>query len=228
MARIPRRRLGKGVYHVLNRAYDRRFVFENDCDKETFLALLEEHGRKYQLNIYHWVIMSNHFHLAIEMLKVEELSRFVGKVCERYSRYWRHKYGGCGTLWQGRYRSMSVQKEGYLCRLGRYIERNPVAANMCEFPWDYPWSSAPAYVNGQDDSLVVIGDLQNYCDMGQDAAERCERYQGYLLSEREQWQADADLFGSNASAVGDKEFIAQTRSVYGRLSSRRVGKPRKV
>jgi putative transposase len=228
MARIPRRRLGRGVYHVLNRAYDRQFIFDNDSDKAYLLSLLHDQGKKYQLNIYHWVIMSNHFHLAIEILKVEELSRYVGKVCELYSRYWRRKYGGCGTLWQGRFKSMTVQKEGYLNRLGRYIERNPVAANLCDVPWDYPWSSAKAYVSGSNDNLVHIEHLLNYMHMGSESDERVERYKSYLLSEREIWQSDAELFGSSAPAVGDDMFIAQAVSKSGRLTSRRVGRPRKV
>jgi len=228
MARIPRRRLGRGVYHVLNRAYDRRFVFEDDTDKAKLLSLLEAHKARYQLNIYHWVIMSNHFHLGIEMLKVEDLSRYIGKACELYSRYWRCKYGGCRTLWQGRFKSTTVQKEGYLNRLGRYIERNPVAAGMCELPWDYPWSSAQAYVNGTDDTLVRVDDLFNYTQMGDSPEERGERYSRYLLSESELWESDAEMFGSSAPAIGDDAFVAQAVSTAGRLTSRRVGRPRKV
>ena len=55
MARIPQRRLGHGVYHILNRAYDRHFIFDGDSDKAYLLMLLQEHREKYQLNIYHWV-----------------------------------------------------------------------------------------------------------------------------------------------------------------------------
>jgi putative transposase len=228
MPRIPGRRLGCGVYHVINQAYDRRFVFENDSDKAKFLSLLEGQKGKFRLNIYHWVIMGNHFHLAIEALKVGELSRYVGKVCELYSRYWRRKYGGCGTLWRGRYKSATVQKDGYLNRLGRYIERNPVVAGLCELPWKYQWSSAQAYVKGTDDALVRVDDLFFYTQMAESPEERGERYSRYLLSERELWEADAELFGGSALAIGDDEFISQAVSKSGRLTPRRVGRPKNV
>ena len=164
--------------------------------------------------------------LEIEMLKVEELSRYVGKVSELYSRYWRRKYGGCGTLWQGRFKSVIVQKDGYLNRLGRYIERNPVVAQLCEFAWDYPWSSAQAYTTGNDDPLVTVDQLSHYMRMGESTEDRTECYKSCLLSERELWQADADLFESSAPAVGDEFFVAQAVRVSGRLTSRRVGRPR--
>ena len=39
MPRFPRSRLGSGVFHVCNRAHDRRFVFGIEEDKQVFLSL---------------------------------------------------------------------------------------------------------------------------------------------------------------------------------------------
>lgn len=78
--------------------------------------------------------MSNHFHLAVESLKINELSSYVGKICELYSRHFHKRRGGCGTLWQGRYKSTVVQKEGYLIRLGRFL----------------------TYVNGDTETLILM------------------------------------------------------------------------
>ena len=124
MPRIPRRRLGPGVFHVMNRGLDRRWIFNSDEDKQWFVEELVNQRKHFQVHIYHWVIMSNHFHLAIESLKIEDLSAYIGNVCERYTQNIHKKHGGIGLLWQGRYKSKVVQKEGYLNRLGRYIERN--------------------------------------------------------------------------------------------------------
>ena len=171
--------------------------------------------------------MSNHFHLAIETVKIDELSRFVGKVCELYSRYWRKTYGGAGTLWQGRFKSMAVQKTGYLNKLGRYIERNPVAAELCDYSWNYPWSSACAYVRGKDDDLVNVNKLPLYTAMGNTREKRCLQYKNFLLSEPELWEDEAALFWSSVPVVGDDIFVSQAILKYGRMNSRRVGRPRK-
>ena len=44
MPRIPRRRLGPGVFHVINRGLDRRWIFNSDEDKQWFLEELNGVG----------------------------------------------------------------------------------------------------------------------------------------------------------------------------------------
>ncbi len=61
MGRIPRQRLGHGIYHVYNRAIEQKWIFETAEDRNKFLNLLVRFSEPYLLNIYHWVIMSNHF-----------------------------------------------------------------------------------------------------------------------------------------------------------------------
>ena len=154
MSRVPRRRLGGGVFHVINRAINRQWIFEEDEDKKAFLNLLVERARFYQLTVYHWAIMSNHYHLAAEFLRIEDLSAYIGKAQSLYCGYYHKKRDGAGTVWQGRFKSVVVQKEDYLNQLGRYIELNPVRAGIVETPRDYRWSSARAYVLGEKDPLV--------------------------------------------------------------------------
>ncbi len=55
-------------------------------------------------------------------------------------RYYNHTYQRSGTLW-GRYKSSLIQSEQYLLELYRYIELNPVRADMVDEPSEYSWSS---------------------------------------------------------------------------------------
>jgi putative transposase len=226
MARVPRHRLEDGVFHVLNRAHDGRFVFEQDVDKLKFLELLVKHGEGRPVNVYNWVIMSNHFHLSIETTRMTDLSAYIGKVCELYTRHYHHRHGGAGTLWQARFKSVLVQKNAYMAQLGRYIDRNPVRAEMCDVPWDYPWSSARAYVNGADDQLVRIDDNWFYQSMGETNLARSECYRQYLLDEHER-SDDELLFKDSGPVVGNDAFTAAALLKSGRLTNRRRGpKPR--
>ena len=59
----------------------------------------------------------------------------------RYVRYFNYKYQRSGTLWEGRYKSCLVQDERYLLEVYRYIELNPVRAEMVTEPGEYRWSS---------------------------------------------------------------------------------------
>jgi len=60
-----------------------------------------------------------------------------------YVMYINKNYQHTGTLWEGRYKSKStvVDSEKYFLLVSRYIELNPVRANMVKHPAEYPWSS---------------------------------------------------------------------------------------
>jgi putative transposase len=55
-------------------------------------------------------------------------------------RYHKH-YGTSGHLWQGRYKSFEIENDEQLLTAVRYIEANPVRANMVKSAIDWPWSS---------------------------------------------------------------------------------------
>ena len=225
MPRIPRSRQGRGVYHVINRALNRQFIFERDGDKQAFLELLASGLRNHEVTVYHWVIMSNHFHLAVEVRKTEELSAWLANATRRYSRLHHKRSGGCGPLWQGRFRSILVEKEGYLGKLGRYVERNPVRAGMVEEAGDYLYSSAGAYLENRTDALVRPKDSAFYASMGETPEDRIETYRRYLQSNRER-EEDAALFRSRVAVIGGEDFVANVRRQHGRLASRSPGRPR--
>jgi hypothetical protein len=69
------------------------------------------------------------------------ISLMMQSLGRQYVRYFNGCYERSGTLWEGRYKSCLVQAEDYFLYLYRYIELNPVRANMIEDPADYHWSS---------------------------------------------------------------------------------------
>ena len=58
-----------------------------------------------------------------------------------YVQYFNFQYQRTGTLWEGRYKATLLDSEGYLLTCSRYIELNPVRADMVKNPSEYPWSS---------------------------------------------------------------------------------------
>ena len=50
-------------------------------------------------------------------------------------------YRRSGTLWEGRYKASLVNADEYLFACQRYIEMNPVRADMVAHPSNYAWSS---------------------------------------------------------------------------------------
>jgi len=48
---------------------------------------------------------------------------------------------------RGRYKAILVEEETYLLQVSRYIHLNPVSANICQNPANYPWSSLRYYLD---------------------------------------------------------------------------------
>ena len=74
-----------------------------------------------------------------------ETEKGVSQLMQSLGRYYvmhiNKTYQRTGTLWEGRYKSTLVDSEKYFLLVSRYIELNPVRANMVEHPAEYPWSS---------------------------------------------------------------------------------------
>ena len=58
-----------------------------------------------------------------------------------YTQTYNKRHGLVGHLFQGRFKSILVEKDSYLLSLCRYIVQNPVAAQITQTPEAWPWSS---------------------------------------------------------------------------------------
>jgi putative transposase len=92
----------------------------------------------------------------------------------RYVRYFNDRNRRTGTLWEERYKSTLVDSDSYFFTLTRYIELNPVRANIVSHPRDYRWSSFHANALGERDSLVTWHPL--YIGLGLEDRERQAQY----------------------------------------------------
>ena len=150
MGRIYRRAV---CYHVMNRGVNRQSIFVNDTDREYFSRTVAEYKTLCGARIYHWVWMGNHYHMLVEVV-FENLRPLVGGIQQAYAQYHHARHDGSGVFWQGRFKSKPVEMGPYLGSCGRYIERNPVRAGMTAIAWEYPWSSAAAYVKKAMDGIT--------------------------------------------------------------------------
>ena len=132
-------------------------------------------------------------------------------------------------MWQGRLRSVTVQKDGYLGRLGRYIERNPVRAGIADAPWEYAFSSATFYVGlRKEDPFAVMSDHPFRQCMGDDEPQRRRRYREYLLGEKDAAEDDKLFSSKRIAHIGDAAFRAALVLINGRMSPRKKGRRRKL
>jgi putative transposase len=92
----------------------------------------------------------------------------IGEAHRRYSRSINFREEWRGHLWQGRFSSFPMD-ETYLLAAARYVEKNPVRANLVTEASLWPWSSARAHLSKQDDEMVkvtpileMVGDWKNF------------------------------------------------------------------
>jgi len=88
--------------------------------------------------------MPNHYHLIIET-PLGNLSSMMHFLNTMYTVYFNTKHKRCGHLFQGRYKSILIQAEGYAKELSKYIHLNPVRAEIANLPEQYLWSSFAQY-----------------------------------------------------------------------------------
>ncbi len=128
-----------GFYHIVNRGVARNSIYLSDEDYLKFLDIVQDASDYYMFEIYSFSLMSNHYHLLLKTTD-KNLSLIMQKINARYSIYFNNKYKRVGPLWQGRFKSWFVYNEEYLQVLVKYIESNPIKANITHHIGQYPWS----------------------------------------------------------------------------------------
>jgi putative transposase len=86
---------------------------------------------------------------------VDGISKMIQMQGRYYVQYFNYTYRRSGTLWEGRYKASLIDSEAYALTCYRYIELNPVRANMVENPAEYPWSSYRGNALGINDKLLT-------------------------------------------------------------------------
>ena len=130
-----------GYHHVYNRGVAKKRIFLKDEDREKFLEILADVSKEFKFNIHSFCLMDNHYHLLIENKK-ENLSDGMRQLGSLYASYFNKTYKRTGHLWQDRFKSWYVMDENYLFTLFKYIESNPVKANMSSKIGEYKYSSS--------------------------------------------------------------------------------------
>jgi REP element-mobilizing transposase RayT len=129
----------------MNRGLDRRAVFRSDDDRQIFYDCLAAAMPRYGVRLHAYCLLDNHFHLLLfsESGRLSDAMRFLGG---RFTQRINYRDDRDGPLFRGRFTSVPVNSDAHLVEASRYIHRNPVEAGLVAEPWQWPWSSAQAYL----------------------------------------------------------------------------------
>jgi len=167
--------------HIMCRGNNRQVIFRTEEEKMYFRHLLHKLKGLNGVHIYHYCLMNNHIHLIIRLDPGADLSRFLKRVLLAYYSFFRNRHGYVGHLFQGRYKSIIIDTQGYLIQCGKYIELNPVRAGLVFGPGDYRYSSYLYYAEGLYDALVTPD--PSFASLGRDEATRRSLYKNLFIDD---------------------------------------------
>jgi len=146
-ARGPRTRdqgLRSDGWTIINHGNLQHDVLATDGAIKSFLGALDEACTKFGWRVHAYVVMRNHYHLALETPEpnlVDGMHWLQSTFTVRLTRF-HHQHG---HVFQGRYKSLLTEDDHHLARVCDYIHLNPVRARavaidqLAEFKWSSLW-----------------------------------------------------------------------------------------
>ncbi len=156
---MPGRRttfLAGEFFHLYNRGIDRGAIFFSDDNYRYFMRLLMEKAERHAVEVVAFCLMPNHYHVLIRPGVDNTVSPFINSLLGSYVQGLNAARHRVGPLFQGRYKSVHVDRDEYLAHLARYIHLNPVAAGLASRPGDWPYSK---YASVSEDGVLIGGIL---------------------------------------------------------------------
>jgi len=226
-------------YHITSRGNERQPIFDEKRDCEKFFEYVTKAKQKFSFYLYAYVLMSNHFHLLLET-RLPNISKIMHYINTAYTTYYNVKHKRSGHLFQGRYKSIVVDRDNYLLELSRYIHLNPVRAKKVEKPEEYLWSSYLAYTKKGGDGKIDkerVRELMGMSEgryagfvlegMGQKSQPFKDLYAGFILGKtafvkdkleelKDQIEGDVSYKDQLQSGVDEREIISAVEQKYGK------------
>lgn len=200
-------------YHIYNRGVEGREIFLEEKDYLRFIHnlyefndeepalpyfliakkkefLTSQKARKLLVKIIAFCLMPTHYHLLLEIIAEGGLTKFMRKLGTGYTMYFNERYKRSGVLFQGKFKSIRVDRDEYFTHLSRYIHLNPLElieprwkeegikdlSRVEKFLKKYRWSSFPDYLGIKNfPSLTEREVLNSYF-------ESANSYQEFVLS----------------------------------------------
>lgn len=203
------------TYHIVQRGNNREACFFSAEDYSLYLRLLQDVLPKYRVRLHAYCLMTNHVHLLMSPGDESGISNVMKVVASRYAYALNKTYSRTGTIWEGRHKASAVDVEAYLLKCYRYIELNPVAANMVKRPEEYQWSSY--HCNAWGDNFTWITPHEEYSRLGTDTGQRCRAYRDLFKTQLSEEDLHAFRKAAHYSVpIGTDRFVEQIERVVGK------------
>lgn len=160
---------------------------DKGANMKTLKEYLDDREEKPLVKVMADCLMDNHYHLILEEIAEDGISKFMQKLGTSYTMYFNKKYDRSGSLFQGSYKSVEVENNKYLKYLLVYInvinpaELKGVDLNSKEgiekalkVAANYDWSTHKEYLDERDSFVIDKGVLDHLFESPQKYKEFAE------------------------------------------------------
>jgi putative transposase len=182
-------------------------IYEDDRDRERFLLTLEQVVERFNWLCHAYCLMENHYHLVVETVD-GNLSLGMRHLNGVYTQSYNRRHNRGGHVFQGRFKSILVDRDAYLLALCRYVVLNPVRAKRVKNPGQYRWSSyrGTAGLTKRPSFLTIDWILGEFGKKRGEAQKRYNQFVSAGLEEPSPWdQLMAQCI------LGGRDFIEKVR-----------------
>ncbi|MBL6688933.1 MAG: transposase [Pseudomonadales bacterium] len=140
MSRPVRIEFPGAVYHVTSKGRDEQVVFKDKEDRGVFLNVVENVVDRFGWLIHSYVLMDSHYHMVVECPEAN-LSKGMRQLNGVYTQHVNRRHDQEGPIFQGRFKSVLLEKKNYLLPVCRHVVINPQRTDDPTSYKDYKWSS---------------------------------------------------------------------------------------
>jgi putative transposase len=224
------------LHHIIARGINRRSIFDDDEDRDRFVARLGGLLIESETGCYAWALMPNHFHLLLRTGRVP-MARVMRRLLTGHAVTYNLRHRRSGHLFQNRYKSILCQEDAYLLELVRYIHLNPLRAKVVDdlkalerYPYsghgvilgrqELPWQETAAVLKRFDRKVgSARRAYRQFVTKGIEVGRRPELVGGGLVRSMGGWSEVRRLRKDKAYMKGDERILGDSDFVTEVLSS---------
>ena len=210
------------VYHVTSRGDRREPIAKDDIDRTAFLSIAGHALERFDAHAWAYCLMGNHYHLVLRTREAN-LSRLMRHINGVYTQTFNRRHQLTGHLFQGRFKAILVDSDSYLLEVCRYVDLNPVRAQMVDHPDAYRWSSYRALAGLADrPDWLDVHSVHEQLAPGKSATDAAAKYAQFVSEGKGIPLWDDHL--RQQIYLGDDDFIARMQKLAG-LDAQSANKP---
>lgn len=211
MPRNKRILLGNRAYHITHRCYNREFRLKFAVDRDHYQKRLFEMIQKYSVNVFDYMITSNHVHLLLWSESSDQISESMRFLQGSFAQDYNRRKKCSGAFWSGRYNTTLIQDSTHLCRCLFYIGLNMVRTGVVQHPSEWKWCGYHEHTDIRERYRIIhkeslLSSLKYATGGGADFP---EWYINTLNEKIQAGELQREAFWSEAVAVGGRRWIEE-------------------